>query len=145
MNPLRNIPMHSAVTELYEMAQLRLWRNFQRHYKAILKSNTMGKARLRSPLRRDRTSCNWKIGKWQRLSGRHKRVYDHIQLVADRKYPVAESPPCSSSTTSCRHKRSYKSNRLSKKLRAKSAQTFVIKWKWQLVVVSSIVSQGDLS
>ena len=27
--------------------------------------------------------------------GRHKRAYHCIQLVADRKYPVAESRPCS--------------------------------------------------
>ena len=26
---------------------------------------------------------------------RHKRAYDRMQLVADRKYPVAESRPCS--------------------------------------------------
>ena len=32
--------------------------------------------------------------------GRHKRAYDHVELVADRKYPVAESRPCSTSTTS---------------------------------------------
>ena len=31
--------------------------------------------------------------------GRHKGAYDRIQLVADRKYPVAESRPCSTSKT----------------------------------------------
>ena len=31
--------------------------------------------------------------------GRHKRAYDRIQLVADRKYSVAERHPYSTSTT----------------------------------------------
>ena len=33
--------------------------------------------------------------------GRHNRAYDRIQLVADRKSPVAESGACSTSTTIC--------------------------------------------
>ena len=54
------------------------------------------KAWLRSPLRRDRTSGKWKIGDWSVTTlGRHKRAYDRIQLVANRKYSVAESRPCS--------------------------------------------------
>ena len=42
------------------------------------------KGRHMSPLRRDQTNGNWKIGDWSVTTlGRHKRAYDRIQLVVD--------------------------------------------------------------
>ena len=55
-----------------------------------VKSSTMRttcrvtKGRRMSPLRRDKTNGNWKIGDWSVTTlGRNKRAYGRIQLVAD--------------------------------------------------------------
>ena len=53
-----------------------------------------------SPLRRDRTStATGKSATNVTTLCRHKRAYDRMQLVADRKYPIAEIHPCSRTAT----------------------------------------------
>ena len=76
------------------------------------------------------------------ILGRQKRACDRIQLVADRKYPIAASRPCSI----LRHKLSYDRDQLYP-ISCRSSQTFLtrrlmLKFQLTLVAVSSIVSQG---